>query len=120
MSLSCKVPTIDRRALWKSSLFGALLATRCQPSSASAVQRSLGSVASHSILLTARLAREVARVFFGFSLPTEDLERIAHSANGTLGAWRTIAALDLAPIDPPFSYPALLAEAEQLTDEGAK
>jgi hypothetical protein len=114
--LAVKARTIDRRTLWKSPLFGALLAMTWPKSAASAVRHSVAPAAARSLRVSARLVSEVARTFFDYVVPNEDAERIARSANSTVGAWRNIAALNLAPVDPFFSYSALLAEAELLAE----
>lgn len=87
------------------------------PGVAAPAVRNSVSAAARSLEISARLVGQVARSFFNYTLPSENAEHVARSANATLSAWRSIAALNLAPVDPNFSYPALLAEAEQLAEE---
>ena len=65
--------------------------------------------------LSGEVVERVAGAFFGYQMPAADCDTIARGAEATIRTWHLIALSNLAPIDPPFDFSLVCAEAERLT-----
>jgi hypothetical protein len=65
--------------------------------------------------LSRAVVEEVARVFFDYEMLAADCDTIARGAEATVRTWHSIALRNLEPIDPPFDFSLICAEAERLT-----
>lgn len=64
--------------------------------------------------LTAETAQRIAREMYGYELSHRDADRMARVAGAMFTLSHHLADLDLAGLEPPFSYSVLAAEAEFL------
>jgi hypothetical protein len=111
---------IGRRELLRASLLGgsALVAgiVRAAPVIAGEVEGGAPLAPSgERPRLSAEVVERVARAFFDYEMPEPDCDAIARGAEATIRTWRSIASRHLAPIDPPFDFTLICAEAERLT-----
>ena len=111
---------IGRRELLRSSLVGgsALVAgiVRAAPVIAGEVERGAPLAPSgERPRLSAEVVERIARAFFDYEIRETDCDAIARGADATIRTWRSIALRHRAPIDPPFDFSFICAEAERLT-----
>jgi hypothetical protein len=66
-------------------------------------------------MLSGEVVERVARVFFDYEMPETDSDSIARGAEATIRTWHSIGLRHLTPIDPPFDFGLIWAEAERLT-----
>ena len=65
--------------------------------------------------LSGEVVERVARAFFDYEIPETDSDAIARGAEATIRTWRSIVLRHLTPIDPPFDFSLICAEAERQT-----
>jgi len=111
---------VGRRELLRASLLGgsAFVAgiVRLAPAIAGAVEGDAPlAPRGEGSKLSGEVVEGVARAFFYYELPETDCEAIARGAEATVRTWHSIALRHLAPIDPPFDFRLICAEAERLT-----
>jgi len=63
--------------------------------------------------LTAQTVKQVAHEIFDYEIADADLIAMANTAAAILALARHLGSLGLAGIEPPFGYPALIAEASR-------
>jgi hypothetical protein len=61
------------------------------------------------------VVERVARAFFDYEIPETDSDAIARGAEATIRTWHSMVLRHLTPIDPPFDFSLICAEAERLT-----
>lgn len=64
--------------------------------------------------LDAQTVRTITRALHNYELDAAGAEALAQTASALLADARSLDELDLAGVEPPFSYEALLAEAARL------
>jgi hypothetical protein len=64
--------------------------------------------------LTGETVRRVLKDLYGYEVSGSHADSIARGAGATLAMAEHLGALNLADIEPPFSYPVLIAEAQRL------
>jgi len=64
--------------------------------------------------VTGETVRQVLKDLYGYEISAADANAIAHTAGAMLTMAGHLNTLGLAGIEPPFSYPALIAQAERL------
>ena len=110
---------IGRRQLLRESLLGgsALVAAIVRVGPAIAGDVRGGAVLAprdEQVKLSGKVVERVARVFFEYRMPESDCDAIARVAEATIRTWQSIALRHVAPIDPPFDFSLICAEAERL------
>jgi hypothetical protein len=65
--------------------------------------------------LSGEVVERVARAVFDYEMLKTDCDAIARGAEATIRIWHSIALRHLAPVDPPFDFSLIRAEAERLT-----
>lgn len=68
-------------------------------------------------MLSGEMVQRVARAFFDYKMPETDSDAIARGAQATIRTWHSIVSRHLTPIDPPFDFSLICAEAERLTSK---
>ena len=68
-------------------------------------------------MLSSEVVRRVARAFFDYKMPETDSDAIARGAEATIRTWHSIVLRHLTPIDPPFDFSLICAEAERLSSK---
>lgn len=64
--------------------------------------------------LTAETVKAVVRELYEYEISDEAASTVAHMAGAMATYSRRLDALELAGVQPPFGYSALIAEAERL------
>ena len=64
--------------------------------------------------LSGKVVERVARAFFDYQISESDCDAIAPGADATIRTWQSIALRHITPIDPPFDFSLIRAEAERL------
>jgi len=101
----------------KAPLLGALaLLGSLAPGARSAAEQERGPAepTRDSEELSSHEVERVARVFFDYDVPKTDADAIARSAGSSIKIWRSIARRHILPIDPPFDFSLVRAQAERL------
>ncbi len=70
-------------------------------------------------LVTSETVKQVMRDLYGYEISDADADEIANSAGAMLTLAGHLPSIGLAGIEPPFSYPVLLAEATRLAKAGS-
>jgi hypothetical protein len=65
--------------------------------------------------LSGEVVERLARALFDYQMTETDCDAVAGRAGPTIKTWHSIALRHLAPIDPPFDFSLVCAEAERLT-----
>ncbi|HUO04047.1 MAG TPA: hypothetical protein VMU16_02505 [Candidatus Binataceae bacterium] len=68
--------------------------------------------------VTGESVQQVLKDLYGYEITAADANAIAHTAGAMLTMAEHLSGLNLEGIEPPFSYPGLLAEAERLQKNG--
>ena len=110
---------IGRRELLRASFIGgsALIAGIVGVVPAIAREVKGGAVLAprdERVKLSGKLVERVARAFFDYQMPESDCDAVARGAEATIRTWHAIALRHIAPIDPPFDFSLICAEAERL------
>ena len=110
---------VGRRELLRASFLGgsALLAGIVGVVPAIAGEVRGGAVLAprdEQVKLSGKVVERVARAFFDYQMPESDCDAIARGAEATIRTWQSIALRHIAPIDPPFDFSLICAEAERL------
>ena len=62
-------------------------------------------------MVTAETVKQVLRDLYGYEIADADAHSIAHGAGAMLTLATHLGSIGIAGIEPPFSYPVLVAEA---------
>jgi hypothetical protein len=111
---------IGRRELLRASLLGgaSLVAgiVRVAPAISGEVDRGAPlTPTGDRPKLSGEVVERVARAFFDYEMPKSDSDAIGRGAEATIRTWHSIALRHLSPIDPPFDFSLMCAEAKRLT-----
>jgi hypothetical protein len=107
---------IGRRELLRASFLGgsALVAAIACVAPALAGDEEEGAPRGEGPKLSGEVVERLARAFFDYEMPETDCDAVAGRAGPTIRTWHSIALRHLAPIDPPFDFRVVCAEAERL------
>ena len=111
---------IGRRELLRASLLGGSALAAGIVRVAPAIAGDVEGGAPHAqrgerSMLSGEVVERVARAFFDYKIPEADSDAIARGAEATIRTWHSIVLRHLTPIDPPFDFGLIRAEAERLT-----